>query len=72
MPIDESVCFSTVGMTAAQEVTDAIAEALEQQSIQLEQYYASWAMGSRRSRWCTFRMCGPPTPRSWFARRYGP
>ncbi len=46
-PIDESLCFSTVGMTAAQEVADAIAGALEAQEIQLEQYYAELGHGQQ-------------------------
>ncbi len=46
-PIDESLCFSTVGMTASAEVTDAIVQALEQQGIQLEQYYAELGHGQQ-------------------------
>jgi glutamine synthetase len=45
--IDDSLCFSTVGMTASQEVTDAIVAALEAQSIQLEQYYAELGHGQQ-------------------------
>jgi glutamine synthetase len=40
VPIDESLCFSTVGMAASADVIDATVEALEAQGIQLEQYYA--------------------------------
>jgi glutamine synthetase len=47
VPIDESLCFSTVGMTAAQEVIDEIVSALEQQGIQLEQYYAELGWGQQ-------------------------
>jgi glutamine synthetase len=45
VPIDSSLCFSTIGMTAAQEVIDAIVDALEQQDIQTEQYYAELGHG---------------------------
>ena len=47
VPIDDSLCFSTIGMTASQEVTDAIVAALEAQSIQLEQYYAELGHGQQ-------------------------
>ncbi len=47
VPIDESLCFSTIGMTAAQEVADAIVQALEAQGIQLEQYYAELGYGQQ-------------------------
>jgi glutamine synthetase len=46
-PIDDSLCFSTVGMTASQEVTDAVVAALEAQSIQLEQYYVELGHGQQ-------------------------
>ena len=39
VPIDESLCFSTVGMAASADVIDAMVEALEAQGIQLEQFY---------------------------------
>ncbi len=32
-PVDSSLCFSTIGMTASQEYVDALVEALEQQGI---------------------------------------
>jgi glutamine synthetase len=35
VPIDESLCFSTVGMTAAAEVMDALVDALERQRIRV-------------------------------------
>ena len=47
VPIDDSLCFSTIGMTASQEVTDAIVAALEAQSIQLEQYYTELGHGQQ-------------------------
>ena len=46
-PIDESLCFSTIGMTASQDVTDAIVGALDAQGIQLEQYYAELGHGQQ-------------------------
>ena len=46
-PIDDILCFSTVGMTASQEVTDAIVAALEAQSIQLEQFYIELGHGQQ-------------------------
>jgi glutamine synthetase len=46
-PIDESLCFSTIGMTASQHVTDAIVDALDAQGIQLEQYYAELGHGQQ-------------------------
>jgi glutamine synthetase len=45
VPIDESLCFSTVGMTAAAEVADAIVAALEDQGIEVEQYYPELGHG---------------------------
>ncbi|MGA9161823.1 MAG: glutamine synthetase family protein [Actinomycetota bacterium] len=47
VPIDDSLCFSTIGMTASQEVINAIVAALEAQSIQLEQYYAELGHGQQ-------------------------
>jgi glutamine synthetase len=46
-PIDASVCFSTVGMTAADEVIDALVDALERQAIPLEQYYPELGHGQQ-------------------------
>ena len=46
-PIDSSLCFSTIGMNAAQEVIDAIIEALELQDIHVEQYYAELGHGQQ-------------------------
>lgn len=45
--IDESLCFSTVGMAAAAEVTDALVEALAAQWIELEQYYPELGAGQQ-------------------------
>lgn len=47
VPIDSSLCFSTVGMTASAEVIDAIVRALEQQDIPLEQFYAELGHGQQ-------------------------
>jgi glutamine synthetase len=46
-PIDSSLCFSTVGMTASAEVVDAIIQALEHQGIQVEQFYAELGHGQQ-------------------------
>jgi glutamine synthetase len=46
-PIDSSLCFSTIGMTAAQAYVDALADALERQRIGLEQYYAELGHGQQ-------------------------
>jgi len=45
--LDSSLCFSTIGMTAAQAYVDALADALEQQGIHLEQYYAELGHGQQ-------------------------
>jgi glutamine synthetase len=47
VPVDRSLCFSTVGMTAAQEYVDALVEALDEQAIPLEQYYAELGHGQQ-------------------------
>ncbi|MGH8990954.1 MAG: glutamine synthetase family protein [Acidimicrobiia bacterium] len=47
VPIDESLCFSTVGMGAAAEVTDALVDALATQRIELEQYYPELGWGQQ-------------------------
>ena len=46
-PIDSSLCFSTIGMAAAQDYTDALVEALDAQGIALEQYYAELGHGQQ-------------------------
>jgi glutamine synthetase len=45
--IDSSLCFSTIGMTAAQDYTDALVGALDAQGIALEQYYAELGHGQQ-------------------------
>jgi glutamine synthetase len=47
VPVDESLCFSTIGMTASQAYVDALVEALEGQEIELEQYYAELGHGQQ-------------------------
>jgi glutamine synthetase len=46
-PVDSSLCFSTIGMTAAQDYVDALVDALERQGITLEQYYAELGHGQQ-------------------------
>ena len=46
-PVDESLCFSTIGMTASQAYVDALAHALDRQGIALEQYYAELGHGQQ-------------------------
>ena len=45
VPLDERLCFSTSGMAAAAEVTDALVDALAAQRIELEQYYPELGWG---------------------------
>jgi glutamine synthetase len=46
-PIDSSLCFSTIGLTASQDYADRLAAALEAQGIELEQYYAELGPGQQ-------------------------
>jgi glutamine synthetase len=46
-PVDESLCFSTIGMAASQDYVEALADALERQQIVLEQYYAELGHGQQ-------------------------
>jgi glutamine synthetase len=46
-PVDESLCFSTIGMAASQDYVEALADALTQQGIVLEQYYAELGHGQQ-------------------------
>jgi glutamine synthetase len=46
-PVDESLCFSTIGMAASQDYVGALADALERQEIVLEQYYAELGHGQQ-------------------------
>jgi glutamine synthetase len=47
VPVDESLCFSTVGFAASAEVTDAIVSALAEQGIHVEQYYPELGHGQQ-------------------------
>jgi glutamine synthetase len=47
LPIDSSLCFSTIGMTAAQDYVDALVVSLEAQGITLEQYYTELGDGQQ-------------------------
>jgi len=46
-PIDESLCFSSVGMTMAANVMDAIIAAFEAQGIEVDQYYPELGHGQQ-------------------------
>jgi glutamine synthetase len=46
-PVDQSLCFSTVGFTASAEVTDATVTALAEQGIDVEQYYPELGHGQQ-------------------------
>jgi glutamine synthetase len=46
-PVDSSLCFSTIGMTASQDYVHALVEALERQGLELEQYYAELGHGQQ-------------------------
>jgi glutamine synthetase len=46
-PLDESLCFSTIGMTTAAPVIDAIVAGLEAQGIEVEQYYPELGHGQQ-------------------------
>jgi glutamine synthetase len=47
VPVDSSLCFSTIGMAASQGYVDALVEALAAQDIELEQYYAELGHGQQ-------------------------
>jgi glutamine synthetase len=47
VPLDGSLCFSTIGMTASQDFVEELASALEAQGIVLEQYYAELGHGQQ-------------------------
>jgi glutamine synthetase len=46
-PVDESLCFSTIGMATSQDYVEALADALDRQGIVLEQYYAELGHGQQ-------------------------
>jgi glutamine synthetase len=47
VPVDQSLCFSTVGFAASAEVTDATVTALGEQGIDVEQYYPELGHGQQ-------------------------
>ena len=47
VPVDSSLCFSTIGMTGSQDYVDALVSALDEQAIELEQYYAELGHGQQ-------------------------
>jgi glutamine synthetase len=47
VPVDSSLCFSTIGMTASQAYVDELVGALEQEGIAVEQYYAELGHGQQ-------------------------
>jgi glutamine synthetase len=47
LPIDSALCFSTIAMTASQDYVDALVQALEEQDIGIEQYYAELGWGQQ-------------------------
>jgi glutamine synthetase len=47
VPIDSSLCFSTIGLTASQDYADAVVGALGTQGIHIEQYYAELGHGQQ-------------------------
>ena len=47
VPVDSSLCFSTIGMTASQTYVDELVDALVGQGIELEQYYAELGHGQQ-------------------------
>jgi glutamine synthetase len=47
VPVDSSLCFSTIGMAASADYVDALVAALEAQNIPLEQYYAELGHGQQ-------------------------
>jgi glutamine synthetase len=46
-PLDESLCFSSTGMTMAAQVMDAIIAAFEAQGIEVDQYYPELGHGQQ-------------------------
>jgi glutamine synthetase len=47
VPVDSSLCFSTIGMAASAGYVDALVAALEAQNIPVEQYYAELGHGQQ-------------------------
>lgn len=70
-PADETLCFSTTGMTVSAQVIDDIIAAFEAQDMQVNQYYPDWVTASRKCRFVTHLLCAPPTIKCFIARRCG-
>ncbi len=47
VPVDGALCFSTIGMTIAQDFADALMSALDAQRIAVEQYYTELGHGQQ-------------------------
>jgi glutamine synthetase len=47
VPVDSSLCFSTIGMSASQDYVDELVRALAAQELPLEQYYAELGHGQQ-------------------------
>jgi glutamine synthetase len=47
LPVDSSLCFSTIGMAASQDYVNDLVTALDAQGIPLEQYYAELGHGQQ-------------------------
>ena len=47
VPIDSSLCFSTIGLTASQDYANELVAALEEQGIVVEQFYAELGHGQQ-------------------------
>jgi len=47
LPVDSSLCFSTIGMTTSQDYVDELVAALDAQGIPVEQYYAELGHGQQ-------------------------
>jgi len=46
-PVDESLCFSSIGMLTTADVIDAIVDAFEKQDVTVEQYYPELGHGQQ-------------------------
>ena len=46
-PVDGSLCFSTIGMTASQDYVDELVDALDRQGVPVDQYYAELGPGQQ-------------------------
>lgn len=47
VPVDSSLCFSTIGLTASQDYVDELLAALEAQQIRVEQFYCELGHGQQ-------------------------